>query len=54
VDAAQVNAKYANGMLEISMPAPELAASKKIEISWTARRPDGSRSRRNRLPADPA
>jgi HSP20 family molecular chaperone IbpA len=32
VDAAQVNAKYANGMLEISMPAPELAASKKIEI----------------------
>jgi HSP20 family protein len=31
VDAAQVNAKYANGMLEISMPAPELAASKKIE-----------------------
>jgi HSP20 family protein len=32
VDAGQVSAKYANGMLEISMPAPQLAAPKKIEI----------------------
>ena len=32
VDAGQVNATYANGMLEIRMPAPQLAAPKKIEI----------------------
>jgi HSP20 family protein len=32
VDAGQVNATYANGILEISMPAPQLAAPKKIEI----------------------
>ena len=32
VDAGQVNAKWANGMLEISMPAPQLAAPKRIEI----------------------
>jgi HSP20 family protein len=31
-DAAQVNARHANGMLEISMPAPQLAPPKKIEI----------------------
>jgi HSP20 family protein len=32
VDAGQVHAKYVNGMLEISMPAPQVTAPKKIEI----------------------
>jgi HSP20 family protein len=32
VDAGEVDAKYANGMLEISMPAPKLAARKEIKI----------------------
>ena len=39
VDAGQVNAKWANGMLEISMPAPQLAASKKIEIQLDGQAP---------------
>jgi HSP20 family protein len=32
VDPGQVSAKYANGMLEISVPAPQLSAPKKIAI----------------------
>ena len=39
VDAGQVNAKYANGMLEISMPAPQLAVPKKIEIQLDGQAP---------------
>jgi HSP20 family protein len=39
VDAGQVSAKYANGMLEISMPAPQLAAPKKIEIEVDGQAP---------------
>jgi HSP20 family protein len=39
VDAGQVNARYANGMLEISMPAPRLAAPKKIEIQLDGQAP---------------
>ena len=32
VDAAQVEAKYANGMLEVKVPAPRAATSRTIEI----------------------
>jgi HSP20 family molecular chaperone IbpA len=32
VDPDQVSAKYVNGMLEISVPAPQLTAPKKIAI----------------------
>jgi hypothetical protein len=39
VDAGQVNATHANGMLEISMPAPRLAAPKKIEIQVDGQAP---------------
>jgi HSP20 family molecular chaperone IbpA len=39
VDAGQVNAKYANGMLDISMPAPQLAAPKKIEVQLEGQAP---------------
>ena len=39
VDAGQVNATYANGMLEIRMPAPQLAAPKKIEIQLDGQAP---------------
>jgi HSP20 family protein len=46
VDAGQVDAKYANGMLEIRMPAPQLAAPKKIEIQL-----DGQASARKQIKA---
>jgi HSP20 family protein len=32
VDAAEVEAKYANGMLEVRVPAPRPAAARMIEI----------------------
>ena len=32
VDAAHVEAKYVNGMLEVRVPAPRAATPKKIEI----------------------
>jgi len=32
VDASKVTAKYANGMLEITMPAPLAVSPKKVEI----------------------
>ena len=32
VDAAQVEAKYANGMLEVRVPAPRAAAPRMIEV----------------------
>jgi HSP20 family protein len=35
VDAAKVQAKYTNGMLEISMPAPLSVAPRKIEVQVT-------------------
>jgi HSP20 family molecular chaperone IbpA len=38
-DAAQVQATYVNGMLEITMPAPQLAAPKKIEIQLDGQAP---------------
>jgi HSP20 family protein len=40
VDAAQVHAKYVNGMLEIRMPAPQLAGAKKIEIQLDDQAPE--------------
>jgi HSP20 family protein len=39
VDAGQVSAKYANGMLEIRMPAPQLAEPKRIEIQVDGQAP---------------
>ena len=39
MDAGQVHAKYANGMLEIRMPAPQLTAPKKIEIQLDGQAP---------------
>jgi HSP20 family protein len=38
-DAAQVQATYVNGMLEITTPAPQLAAPKKIEIQLDGQAP---------------
>jgi HSP20 family protein len=38
-DAAQVQATHVNGMLEITMPAPRLAAPKKIEIQLDGQAP---------------
>jgi HSP20 family protein len=32
VDAAQVEAKYANGMLEVRVPAPRAATPRMIEV----------------------
>jgi HSP20 family protein len=32
IDAAQVEAKHANGMLEVSVPAPRAATPRMIEI----------------------
>jgi len=32
VDASKVNAKYTNGMLEVTMPAPVTVVPKKVEI----------------------
>jgi HSP20 family protein len=46
VDAGQVDAKYVNGMLEIRIPAPQLAAPKKIEIQL-----DGQASARKQIKA---
>jgi HSP20 family protein len=40
VDASKVSAKYANGMLEISMPAPQLAAPRKVEIQTEGQAPE--------------
>jgi HSP20 family protein len=46
VDVARVNARYANGMLEITMPAPGLPVPKKIEIQL-----DGKASERKQIAA---
>jgi HSP20 family protein len=46
VDPAQVNARYTHGMLEISVPAPQLAASNRVEIEL-----DGQASGRKQITA---
>lgn len=40
VDPAKVNAKYSNGMLEISVPAPISVAPKRVEIQVEGQRGD--------------
>jgi HSP20 family protein len=39
IDATQVQATYVNGMLEITTPAAQLAAPKKIEIQLDSQAP---------------
>jgi HSP20 family protein len=46
VDPAEVNARYSHGMLEISVPAQQLATPKKIEIEL-----DGQASGRKQITA---